>query len=191
MFGDPGGAAVTIGKWRLAWDDEALYVLVETDDRAYFGGNAADPVFLFRGDSASFEFGPDPAGLDDDTPTRPGDRHVMLGVPSDETGGDVVGAVNPSGEGTFVAGPDRSFVGDIRGTVAVDPGEGYTIEAAIPWSVLGVDDPQPGMVFGANLNVSDANEADGSLRLMLSTNPDRSADHQSFPATWNTLVLDG
>jgi hypothetical protein len=92
--------------------------------------------------------------------------------------------------GAFVDGPDSSRQPSIQGVVNIEHGTGYILEAAIPWPVLGVNDPQPGMVFGVNLNVSDA-APNGDLRLMVSTNPNRSGENQDNPGVWNTLGLQG
>ncbi len=68
-----GSPALTFGRWKLAWDDRALYVLVVTNDsdiREFFG----EPHELWQGDSANFEFGPDPSGLGDGDPLRDSDQ---------------------------------------------------------------------------------------------------------------------
>ncbi len=46
------------------------------------------------------------------------------------------------------------------------------------------------MVFGANLNVSDADSA-GQFAVMVSTNGNRTAENQDNPGTWHTLALAG
>ena len=184
-----GSQALTFGRWKLAWDDRALYVLVVTNDsdiREFFG----EPHELWQGDSANFEFGPDPSGLGDSDPLRDSDRHVLLGVRGPEGDDHVLGAVNPVSGGRFVIGPDSSSQPAIEGFVHIEPGSGYVLEAAIPWGVLGVPNPQPGLVFGANLNVSDA-DPEGQFAVMLSTNGNRTAENQDNPGTWHTLALQG
>jgi hypothetical protein len=188
VFTGAGEPTLSFGRWKLAWDDQVLYVLVVTDD---FEIHTFDrpPFALFNGDSAHFEFGPDPSGLGDGDPLRDADRHVLLGVPGPDDA-QVLGAVNPVSGGAFVDGPDSSRQPSIQGVVNIEHGTGYILEAAIPWPVLGVNDPQPGMVFGVNLNVSDA-APNGDLRLMVSTNPNRSGENQDNPGVWNTLGLQG
>jgi hypothetical protein len=67
---------------------------------------------------------------------------------------------------------------------------GYRIEAAVPWSILGIGEPSPGLVLGMNFNVSDG-DGTGRLQEMVSSNPDRTGPNQARPGIWNSAVLLG
>ena len=113
----------------------------------------------------------------------------MLG-PVDENFTPAITAINRAGGDSFVAGPAPA----IEATAFAQIGLGYDMEARIPWSELGVSNPVAGAVFGMNVNVSDVNgDVDGDgrpdLRVMVSNNPDRTAENQPHPGTWTTLVL--
>ncbi len=68
------------------------------------------------------------------------------------------------------------------------------IEAAIPWSTLGVDEVATGAEFGMNLNVSDSIASGGKageLSSFVSNNPARKGNDAQFRSVWGTLQLDG
>lgn len=178
----PADGTPVAGTWRLAWDADALYVLAEVTDPELTPANRSVPSSFWKGDGVSFELGPDVRGVAGDAPLRDGDVHLMIGV------------VEP-GAGTAAANrPPRFGPGDREDSVAVavKPRDGgYVVEAAVPWAVLGVDEPAAGTVLGMNVNVSDARPSDGELRAMVSSNPFRSAANQQRPATWDLLVLAG
>ena len=174
------------GKWRLAWDRNNLYVHVSVFD--------PDPAFhvpsrlsqMFAVNSVSFELGSDPSNLPKGSPLRADDLHVMIGPVSATSMGVVVNPAGRSSSGGVV------FVAGARVQAAAaetHTNGGYTIEAAIPWSSLGRSTPAAGTTFGANLNVSDADES-GRYRAMVSNNPDRTAANQNRPRTWYLLTLD-
>ncbi|MGZ8756305.1 MAG: CHAT domain-containing protein, partial [Acidimicrobiia bacterium] len=173
--GNPGAT------WWISWSDQGLYLYVEVVDNT-FDPWSGDLDQLWRGDSASFEFGSDPRGLDSSAQLRSGDVHVLLG-PVVIGQSPAITAMNVSNGRTFVRGPAP----DIEAMAIVVEG-GYVIEAGIPWQVIGVPTPGLGAVFGMNVNASDSDSSAG-LRVMVSNNPDRTADNQPRPGTWTTLVL--
>jgi hypothetical protein len=173
----------------VGWDEENLYVWVTVDDPGLAQFWVEEPFRLWNGDSVSFEFGGDATGLDSSAPLRSDDAHVLLGPVSEEFGAAITAINRPSG-GTFVPGTDTA----IQAEAFAKSGFGYDVEARIPWWELGVSNPVAGAVFAMNLNVSDVNgDVDGDrrpdLRVMVSNNPDRSAENQGHPGTWTTLVL--
>lgn len=67
-----------------------------------------------------------------------------------------------------------------------EAGLGYFLEAAVPWSAIGVQ-PQSGLVLGLAASISDDDTAVGNdQECMISTAPER--DWQD-PTTWGTLML--
>ncbi len=177
--------SLPVGVWWVGWDEENLYLYVDVADAALEQPWSAELYNLWRGDSANFEFGPDPTGLGSSFGLRSNDVHVLLG-PISPGQAPAITAINRVVGGDIVRGPDP----DIE-AVAVTTDSGYVIEARIPWQELGVSNPAMGTVFGMNVNVSDVGgdlDGDGrsDLRVMVSNNPDR---QQPFPGTWTTMVL--
>jgi hypothetical protein len=173
-------------KWKVAWDRNALYVFANVFDPDPLFRLPSRPSQLYRVNSLSLELGDDPSGLGKSAPLRTKDVNILIG-PTSTTGLGVV--VNPEGRSAngsivFVAG--RQVAGTVAGTHS---NGGYTIEAAIPWSSIGRTTPAAGTTFGANLNVSDADQ-NGHYRAMFSNNPDRTGANQNHPKTWYLLRLD-
>jgi hypothetical protein len=129
------------GQLFLGWDRNFLYVAaIVTDDmvtQPYFGNE------LFRGDHLE----------------------VFIDVPR---GGKSVWQIGLS-PGNFTQGPNYTppeivrwlpTVGTVAGAkiAARRTGDGYQIEAAIPWSALGVEQVDLGLPLGIDVTLSDADE---------------------------------
>jgi hypothetical protein len=181
VIAGPSDGNPSSAEWWISWNEQGLYLLVEVFDNT-FDPWPGDLDQLWRGDSASFEFGPDPRGLDSSAQLRSGDVHVLLG-PVVAGQSPAITAMNVSNGRTFVPGSAP----DIEAMAIVVEGA-YAIEAGIPWQVIGVTNPGLGSVFGMNVNTSDSNGS-GGLRVMISNNEFRSAENQVHPGTWTTLVL--
>lgn len=176
----PGASPGVTAGWFVGYDSAFLYVVAEVNDPSIDQAPIGDPDQLFVGDSVHFEFGADPGGAGT---LRDGDLHLML-APVDPSSTDVVAAINPARDGAFRAGSAQP---DVTAAVVWLQG-GYRIEAAIPWSILGIGGPNPGLVLGMNFNVSDG-DGTGGLQEMVSSNPDRTGPNQPRPDTWNSAVL--
>jgi hypothetical protein len=86
----------------------------------------------------------------------------------------------------------NSIQGLHAATVKTD--DGYLIEAAIPWSTLGVESISGGNEYGMNLNVSDSvanGPKAGELSSFVSNNPARKGNDAQFRSIWGTLQLEG
>jgi hypothetical protein len=171
-------------RWRLMWDDRALYALVEVRDSDLVQPNQKAPAQLWRGDSVHLELGPGASGLGGAAFLRATDAHYLFGpMPGTQR---VVTCVNP-------ASADRRVITAGRPDPAVRAvarlsGDGYVVEAAIPWESTRMGVPRARSLLAANLNASDGS-ADGTLVSMVSTNPARSGAAQPHPGRWQTLVL--
>lgn len=179
-----GTSSEVSGSWRLGWDANAFYVFVRVADPVHTQTHQARPELLFRGDSVSFEMGPEQSANAGGLDAR--DVHLMLGP---DEGGRVVAGINVSNGSVFVTG------GAATGTRAVSRigSEGYVVEAAIPWSVLRVANPRVGLVLAGNLNVSDAvagGTRRGGLQAMVSNNPERAGNSADFREVWGTITLE-
>jgi hypothetical protein len=174
------------GKWKVAWDRNALYVFANVFDPDPFFRQPSRPSQMFRVNSVSLELGDDPSKLSKDAPLRTDDVHILIGPVTASSLGVVVNPAGRSGSGSIVFVPGRQVPGIAAET---HTNGGYTIEAQIPWSSIGRRTPAAGTTFGANLNVSDADQ-NGRYRAMFSNNPDRTAANQNRPNTWYLLTLD-
>ncbi len=182
VFGS--GQPEVTARWRLSWDETALYVMARVEDPEVIQRRHDDPPQLFQGDSVHFEFSPSGGPRSADDRIRSDEGHVMLG-PDDGSGAGALAAINPGDDGVIVAGGEVSDI-DVASRFTDN---GYDLEAAIPWDVLGVQ-PQVGMPLRMNLNVSDTDPG-GGLRSMRSNNPDRTSSNQPIPAVWwHTLLWD-
>lgn len=183
----PAGASATVrAEWVLGWDADRLYFYVDVTDAQLTQTHAADVSQLWRGDSVSFELGtanPNPGS----TSLDPGDLHVLVGP---APGGGLLGGLNVAGGRSFRAG---SLIAGGQGVTRLT-GQGYAIEASIPWSSLKVRQPASGLVLAANLNASDAVSSGprtGDLADMVSNNPRRTGNDASTRDRWGTLLLQG
>ncbi len=164
--------------YRLLWDDQALYVGVTVvDDRHVqtFTGRTA-----FRGDSLEIQFDTDRAG-DFAAQLSPDDYQWVLSP------GDFAG-LPPEAyrfRGT-AAGRMDDFTGHGTTVAAEKTTTGYTLEARIPWSDLGLI-PHTGLEIGAALNGND-NDQGGAAgqEIMLSNVSTRTFGD---PTTWGILTL--
>jgi hypothetical protein len=180
-----GGTPTATATWHLGWTDEALFLFVEVTDPVLTQTHAGRPNLLWQGDGVNMEFGKDPAKVAPNSQLPGTDIHLLLG-PTKQ--GQALVAQNVPRGTVFADGPPPAGV-----EAATElSGDGYTIEAKVPWSVFHVDNPARGTVFGMNLNVSDANSSGdhlGELKMMASNNPDRLSNSAQFRTKWGTLKL--
>ena len=178
-----------LGHWGLAWDDTNLYFIVKVTDQTALQTHQSDTSQLFKGDGVNFEFGTaQPKNKNASLET--GDKHVLLG-PANFKDDSVISAINVPNGSVFTRGTN-TIQGLHAATVKVD--DGYLIEAAIPWTTLGVEDISGGNEYGMNLNVSDSvpNGAKaGELSSFVSNNPARKGNDAQFRSIWGTLQLEG
>ncbi len=178
-----------LGHWGLAWDDTNLYFIVKVTDQTALQTHQSDTSQLFKGDGVNFEFGTaQPKNKNASLET--GDKHVLLG-PANFKDDSVISAINVPNGSVFTRGTN-TIQGLHAATVKVD--DGYLIEAAIPWTTLGVEDISGGNEYGMNLNVSDSVPSGakaGELSSFVSNNPARKGNDAQFRSIWGTLQLEG
>ncbi|HSF99149.1 MAG TPA: hypothetical protein VLA55_10690, partial [Ornithinibacter sp.] len=177
-----GRQATVRASWLLGWDTDTYYVHVTVTDPRVRQSHEDQPDQLWKGDSVGFELGVAAPEVRTDV-LDPADVHVLMGPTPD---GRVVRAINVPVGKAFEPGPP--FVGgEVRTLITAD---GYTIEAAIPWSLLNVTSPKEGLTLATNLNVSDSTSK-GGLAVMESNNPRRSGNDAPVRHVWGRLQLDG
>jgi hypothetical protein len=167
----------------LAWDETSLYVLARVEDDVHSQPNEGNQVW--RGDAVDLNLAV--LGPDATASAAPGsdDFQVTLspGDPGAGTSTDSVLFVG-NGEQFF---DNRTGVARVAATIG---GGGYVLEAAIPWSELGVSGPAAGDRFGVIVAVFDNDgerDGDRSLQTVILANTPGAGFQQ--PDTWGTLVL--
>ena len=182
-----GDAATVRATWTLTWNDSHLYVLADVTDPVFTQTHTGATSQLAQGDGISFEFG-SVTPQNANRALEVGDQFVLLGP---ALGDKLISAVNVGSGAGLTPGP--SSIAGLEGAVRMND-RGYIIEAAIPWSTLGFTNVRPGAEAGMNLNVSDAVPSGagmGTLRDMVSNNPDRKGNTAEFRSAWGTLTLRG
>ena len=169
------GPADASAEWRILWDDEYLYLGIRSTDDLFVQTERG--IDLFKGDSIDLK-------LDIDLE---GDFNSRLLNEDDFQLGFSPGNFEDELPETFLWRPFEQEGAIPNVLVAVQQnGEGFQLEAAVPWSTFGIE-PSPLTFFGFALNVSDNdNFLDAEQQTMVSNAP----KHQfSDPTSWGTLVL--
>jgi len=189
-----GNATALKGLWSLGWDADNLYLFVRVVDAEVTTSNAGTPARLFQGDAVTLQFGSSGANADGSN-LSPGDVSLSVGP----SGGGAVAALTVGSGRTFDvdAGRDAPAVK----AAAVTTSTGYSVEAAVPWSVInlpeagGLSTMYAGAQFAANLIVDDADPAAGSptgIRSRVSNNryiADHTAGDGGYRRYWGLLTL--
>ncbi len=172
--------------WQLGWDPTRYYLFVRVVDPSLTQIWQDQPAQVFNGDSVSFELGQvQPAPRTDLLPAE--DSHVLFG-PDPSVPAGVLRARNVPRGGVFVAGAPFT---DADAVSSLTP-DGYTIEAAVPWTDLHVTDPHSGLALLTNLDVSDAVASGrdrGLFSTMSSNNAARTDNSAQLRYRWGELRL--
>lgn len=164
--------------WRVVWDDNNLYLAASIQDDTHVQTESGNLVY--RGDSLEIQVDTDRVGDFAPKPS-PDDFQILLSPGDFET-------LPPSAfrfQGTNFGG-----ISDAPGhhiTIAAQPmAEGYTLEAAIPWTDLNMR-PQAGLVLGVALNANDNDKPGTAVQEVMMSHV--STRGLTDPTTWGTLAL--
>lgn len=195
---DPGndwdGQADLSGSWRLAWDEQFLYVFAEVRDEQI--DHVTSGSLTWRGDAIAFNFDPDPSD------NAPGD---------DLTGNESGVFISPFVEGAangewarlatngrvpnevFEVDDKTDSDGFLSATSLLGPEDdptGYRLEARIPWSMLiGDRTPLVGDEFKMTLDVTDDDSGGNTQQTMFSNSPERTLENRAKPDVWELMTL--
>ena len=163
-------------EFALGWDSGYLYLAANVTDDVH--AQTQHGELIFRGDILEVLLDKDLAGDFDSTALSADD--YQLGLSPGALSGD-----SPEAYLWFPAGKAGKPAGVVL--AARQAGAGYSLEAAIPWSLFGLT-PGGGLRLGFAVSGSD-NDALGTAdqQSMISSAPARKL---ADPTTWGTLVLD-
>lgn len=168
--------------WKLAWDDEYLYVAVETFDDVHVQGESSR---LWEGDSVDLEFDTEPGGDSEDGLVDQDDWQWILSPGNFDDVAPSFALLRGRGDEAFQGDSLNADLLELAATAKTPAG--FILEAQIPWRRMFVENPPEGTVFGFALSASD-NDTAGTAdqETMISNDPDfRVAE----PQTWGTLTL--
>ncbi|MDX1413870.1 MAG: sugar-binding protein [Candidatus Promineifilaceae bacterium] len=164
--------------WQLGWDATTLYIAVAVEDDTHVQTQTGNQIF--KGDSVSLQldtnreldFGPLLNSDDFQINLSPGD---FAGIP-------------PSAfrfRGTS-NGRSADAPGHLIAVAAQQTGQGYTLEAAIPWQDISVN-PSPGLVLGVALNANDNDSPNTAVQEIMKSHV--ASREFGDPTSWGTLTL--
>lgn len=200
---DNAGARVA-----LAWDDDNLYVAWSVEDETPWLNGADAPQYLYaRGDTVDLQLGTDPQADPKRAKAEVGDLRLSIGPFQGKPTAVVYRRKVADGDEkmpmSFSSGVYENHVkesvtlpADVRivATHAAD-GQGYTVQAAVPWKTLGTT-PRAGMVLRGDLGVTHGNRAGNDTVLRsywanLNTGlvSDEVGELMMEPANWGEIVL--
>ncbi len=172
------GTADVTARWRLAWDDDALYVGVAVEDDAHV--QLQSDTDLFKGDSVEIQL--DTGRVDGRPPHLDADTYQCILSPGDFqkiAPGWQCFRGNDRGQMTPVAAESARLA-------ARQAGAGYLLEASVGWRDLKVT-AEAGRTFGAAFSVTDTDTPGARAQEVFLSNV--SARRWSDPTTWGILRL--
>lgn len=165
--------------WRLAWDNDNLYIGAIVIDDIHVQTQTGN--LIFRGDSLEMQIDADRPG--DFGPGLSPDDYQIVFSPGDF-------AALPPSAFRFRGQPDGRMLdapGHAIRVAAQRTSDGYALEAAVPWIDIGVR-PQPNLVLGLALNANDNDTPNSARQEVMKSNV--STRTFANPNTWGTLTLE-
>ncbi len=167
------------GRLWFAWDDQTFYLATLVQDDVFSQPSRGEQLYL--GDSVEIQWDVDLQGDFDSNEFNADDWHIGLSP----------GNFRDTPPEAYVWTP-RAMTGTAAGVqvaaqrfTTAEGGQGYTLEAAIPWRLLNVV-PAGGQAFGFTFSITDDDLPTPAQQSMLSTSPNR---EWHKPLTFNTLIL--
>jgi hypothetical protein len=165
------------GSVRFGWDEDYLYIVVKVTDDNYVQNSSG--YSLYEGDSLEINLDENLQG--DFNSTDRSDDDYQLGISPGF--GDVDGAKE-----AYLWFPRDKSGGKNQVEIASSGrSDGYNVEAAIPWSVFGIN-PDQGDRFGFSFSISDNDNSDENIQQSMTSSV--SGRKLLNPTTWGELILD-
>ncbi len=168
------GADDASGRFQVAWTADGLVLAAAVADDTFRAGPPGTE--MWQGDVLELQFDGQLTQDAADANVNADDYQIGIGIV--QGGGSLQ---------TY-----RWLPREIEGLVpiagaGVTSKDGYTIEALIPWSALGIGQVQGGESFGFNLSISDNDAKQPRQESVISASPARTT--YDNPTEWGTLVL--
>jgi hypothetical protein len=162
--------------YRIGWDDTNLYLAVKVTDNVYVQNATGENIY--KGDSLDLLIDTDPNASSSAAGLTNNDYQLGISPGNPEVG------KNPE---AYLWFPSSKTGSQSKVQIAaIKMTGGYRVEAAIPWSVLGVT-PSDGQQLGFALSVSDNDQTGKTIQeKMISSAPNRKLVD---PTTWGVLTL--
>jgi len=151
------------GSWRVMWDSENIYVIVDVNDENLFN----DSGNSYQDDSVEFYF--DGGNSKGGSPLSDNDRQYTFGWTADE-----------------IQGTNQDTAGVEHAQVNTETG--WRIEMKLPWSSLQDEAPAFGDLIGIDCFYNDDDNGADTRESQVATFADDSGDWQN-PADWGTGIL--
>ena len=166
MGSESGGVE---GAFKVCWDEDNLYLLVDVVDPTPMRSRVANDA-LWSGDAVEVFLGTEK--LDQGGALLFTDRHLLIGAPGP-------GPAPYHDAHTPVAYPVRTLI--VPGVDA----RSYTVEAAIPWTALGLM-PQPGDELLFDLGIDDSTDGTARRAQLMWNGSDKNSGDRTH---WGRLKL--
>ena len=163
--------------WRLGWDGSNLYVAAAVTDDVHVQTQQGNQIW--RGDSLELQMETNPAR--NGRSLAPTNFQIALSPGNFSNISPSAFRFQGTADGAIPDAPGHNIVVAARQT-----GDGYVLEAAIPWSDLNVT-PAPGMRLGLALNLNDNDTPNTARQEMMLSNVSTRVFRD--PSTWGTLTL--
>jgi serine/threonine-protein kinase len=164
--------------WLLGWDNRNLYIAVTIIDDIHVQIKSDEKIY--QGDSIEIQIDSDRAG-DYGTIINPDDFQINLSPGDFQTVPTAFFLWQANTGGRYDPVAWRGIL------LAAQPtGNGYIMEAMIPWDNLNLA-PSAGMQLGIALNVSDNDSVGTAVQEMMKSHVETRT--YEAPATWGTLTL--
>ncbi len=162
--GTPDSPENCSGSWRVMWDSEYLYAIIDVNDSDLVNDSGS----AYLDDSVEFYFdGGNSKGPG--SPLSEDDRQYTFGWSADDI----------QGTNTATAGVEHA---------QVDTATGWRIEMRFPWLSLQAEAPQMGDLIGIDCFINDDDGGGDTREHQLSTFANDSGDWE-HPSDWGTAVL--
>ena len=188
----------------LAWDEQYLYAAWDVKDSTPWVNGATDPAQMYiGGDTVDLQLGTDEKAAKDRAAAVAGDLRLSIGNCQGKPVAVLFRAVSATRKPkTFSSGVVKSYtmdfvdaVADAKAEVKTQPGKGYLVEAAIPWTALGVT-PAAGLVLRGDFGATHGDLAGQRTRLRTFWSnqhtgivDDAVFELQMEPKNWGELTL--
>lgn len=172
------GSADLQATWRVGWDASNLYVAVSVVDDVHVQTQTGNQ--MFRGDSLEIQIDTNPAA--NATQANPSTFQLLLSPGNFADLPPSAFRFQGASSGRILDAPGHSIAVNAART-----GDGYILEAAIPWRDLGFT-PDEGDRLGIALNANDNDRPGEAVQeVMMSSSPRRTL---TDPQSWGTMVLE-